>query len=318
MSAVEASKIRVGPAPYKFKSTGTVAAKKKPATWQHLTAGSVAGINGIIASYPFDTVRIRIQTQPHPPIYTGMIDCFQQMIRKEGTSALYRGITSPIAGTAMIKSTVFGAYGTLQRMLQTREGRDATIPLTALEQLICSMGSGLASSFVVTPVERVKCAQQVAAKGTYSGSFDCAVKLLRSQGLFRGLYAGFNATASRDVPSYGLYFGSYELVKRMLAPEDGSAITPGRLAVAGATAGVMSWIPIYPIDVVKSSLQSDASGTMYKGFMDCARQKYAQGGVGIFFRGLSPTIARAIPCHAAVFVSYEIALRQLQEFTDSL
>jgi solute carrier family 25 (adenine nucleotide translocator) protein 4/5/6/31 len=47
------------------------------------------------ASYPFDTVRRRLQMQSEKPqeewVYKGTVDCFQKIVAKEGTTALFKG-----------------------------------------------------------------------------------------------------------------------------------------------------------------------------------------------------------------------------------
>lgn len=47
------------------------------------------------ASYPFDTVRRRLQMQSEKPrsewVYSGTMDCFQKIMKDEGTSALFKG-----------------------------------------------------------------------------------------------------------------------------------------------------------------------------------------------------------------------------------
>jgi solute carrier family 25 2-oxodicarboxylate transporter 21 len=54
-----------------------------------------------VARYPLDVVKTRIQLQHGKAIsssegYTGVIDCFRKIVRNEGVSRLYRGITAPI------------------------------------------------------------------------------------------------------------------------------------------------------------------------------------------------------------------------------
>jgi len=47
------------------------------------------------ASYPFDTVRCRLQMQSEKPesewVYKGTADCFSKIIKEEGTTALFKG-----------------------------------------------------------------------------------------------------------------------------------------------------------------------------------------------------------------------------------
>lgn len=53
-----------------------------------------------VARYPLDVVKTRIQLQHGNAVsgdaYTGVLDCFRKIIKNEGASRLYRGITAPI------------------------------------------------------------------------------------------------------------------------------------------------------------------------------------------------------------------------------
>lgn len=68
------------------------------------------------------------------------------------------------------------------------------------------------------------------------------------------------------------------------------------------------WLSIYPIDVIKSSVQSDHSDPTkrkYSGMIDAARKIHAEHGVKGYFRGIAPCLARSFPANAATFVAYE-------------
>lgn len=48
---------------------------------------------GKVAEYPFDTVKVRLQTQPvDSPHYQGPVDCIRATIRHEGIRGLYKVI----------------------------------------------------------------------------------------------------------------------------------------------------------------------------------------------------------------------------------
>ena len=76
--------------------------------------------------------------------------------------------------------------------------------------------------------------------------------------------------------------------------------------IGGAAAGAASWVPVYPIDVVKTAVQSEtgAAGDG-AGALDVARALYRQGGVGVFWDGISPKLARAVVNHAVTFLVFE-------------
>jgi len=73
--------------------------------------------------------------------------------------------------------------------------------------------------------------------------------------------------------------------------------------LAGGAAGILGWIATFPFDVLKTRLQAGASlGTSS---WRTAREMYAESGGRVFWRGLVPTLVRAIPVNMAVFGTFE-------------
>lgn len=147
----------------------------------------------------------------------------------------------------------------------------------------------------------------------------------------KGLFRGLSATALRDL-GYGAYFVGYEATSRYLtAPSPGlsgstslsdsnqGSIPLWVLFVSGGVAGVVGWLLTFPMDVVKTRMQSTEptetrmitqSGVTtgdnpYRTIISTIRHTYRIDGGGGFFRGLSPTLLRAIPVNMATFAVYE-------------
>ena len=70
--------------------------------------------------------------------------------------------------------------------------------------------------------------------------------------------------------------------------------------VAGGLAGCASWLLIYPVDVIKSHVQTGSSSAS-----QVAVDLYRRHGVSVFTRGLGVTMLRAFPVNAAVFYALE-------------
>jgi solute carrier family 25 carnitine/acylcarnitine transporter 20/29 len=147
---------------------------------------------------------------------------------------------------------------------------------------------GLATFPLSAPTEVLKLRAQLSRR--YS-SWEVARRLVRTHGA-RGLYIGGGITAVRDAVGYGFYFGAYEGVKRLFPRPDGHAA----ILVAGGVAGCVTWASVYPLDVVKTRVQTQIEG---KGKMaaaaawhgglgswECARSAWREGGVKVFFDGL--------------------------------
>lgn len=74
-----------------------------------IVCGSLAGIVGKYIEYPFDTVKVRLQSQPDhlPLIYRGPLDCFKKSLQRDGFLGIYRGISAPLVGAAVETGCLF-------------------------------------------------------------------------------------------------------------------------------------------------------------------------------------------------------------------
>jgi ornithine carrier protein len=99
-------------------SPSYMVAEETPAALDHtqgtealkdVVCGSIAGVVGKYIEYPFDTVKVRLQSQPnHLPLkYTGPIDCFKKSLKQDGFTGIYRGISAPLVGAAVETSCLF-------------------------------------------------------------------------------------------------------------------------------------------------------------------------------------------------------------------
>lgn len=170
---------------------------------------------------------------------------------------------------------------------------------------------------ITAPFERIKVILQVQGqkqlapgeKPKYSGALDVARQLYREGGM-RSVFRGSTATLARDGPGSAAYFAAYEYIKRALTPLDPATGKPsgqislGAITCAGAAAGVAMWIPVFPIDTVKSRLQTAEGNVSIGGVV---RELYGKGGYKAFFPGFGPALARAVPANAATFLGVELA-----------
>jgi solute carrier family 25 (mitochondrial carnitine/acylcarnitine transporter), member 20/29 len=88
-------------------------------------------------------------------------------------------------------------------------------------------------------------------------------------------------------------------------------VSPLKQLAYGALSGYILWVMIYPIDVVKSKIQTDAfekSKANYSSSLDCVRKTFRAEGMIGFYRGFSACMLRAGPANAATFAAYELAM----------
>jgi solute carrier family 25 (mitochondrial carnitine/acylcarnitine transporter), member 20/29 len=176
--------------------------------------------------------------------------------------------------------------------------------------------SAIPMTLITAPFERVKVLLQIQGqknlgpgeKPRYRGGVD-VVRQLYQEGGIRSVFRGSAMTLARDGPGSAAYFATYEYIKRTMTPVDVNGKPVGGLSlkaimVAGGAAGVAMWVPIFPIDTIKSRLQSAEGTPTIRGTVSGL---YARGGVKAFFPGVGPAMARAVPANAATFLGVELA-----------
>jgi len=284
--------------------------------------GSFAGMAGKYIEYPFDTVKVRLQSQPDnmPLRYTGPVDCFRQSFRRDGLGGLYRGISAPLFGAAVETSSLFFSYQVAQDTLQATVYKHTDpLPLHAL--IGCGAFSGAFASLLLTPIELIKCKMQVPVE-TSPGVFARPKPLSLISSVYRhygiaGFWHGQMGTLIREMGGSAAWFGAYESVtlafKNMQKENKTIADTSLPLyqqMIAGAAAGMSYNFLFYPADTIKSRMQTEAVGALLPGqkqktFGSVARAVWRQHGLKGMYRGCGITVARSAPSSAIIFSIYE-------------
>jgi hypothetical protein len=127
-----------------------------------LTAGTVGGAANLIVGHPFDTIKVKLQSQPTPspgqlPKYSGAIDAVKQTIAAERPRGLYKGMGAPLATVAAFNALLFAVRGQMEALLRT----EPSVPLTPKQQVVAGAGAGFAVSFLACPTELIKCRSDV-------------------------------------------------------------------------------------------------------------------------------------------------------------
>lgn len=282
---------------------------------------------GKYIEYPFDTVKVRLQSQPdHLPLrYKGPLDCFRQSIQSDGVLSLYRGISAPLVGAAAETSSLFlfeslGREALFNTGLYSRE-KGLSVPALWLTGAF----AGAFTSFVLTPIELVKCKIQapLLAEGRSAAPMrPLAVvrDVFRHEGL-RGFWHGQLGTLIRETGGGAAWFGAKETVTSMFyGLQTRTAATRAEIesimaqplplwqqALAGASAGVSYNFLFFPADTIKSRMQTMPVGGLAekRTFWNEGVALWQQHGLRGMYRGCGITCLRAAPSSAFIFMVYD-------------
>jgi len=307
-----------------------------------ITAGSVRGFAQVAVGHPLDTIKVRLQTQSGKDArFAGVTDCFRETLKNEGVMGFYKGAQSPLLMAGVYSAILFLSYGQAKKFFHDPSSNEFTLR----EMIGIGITSGVIAASVESPMDFVKSKMQVQYQSfsgkanEYKSSIDCAAKVVKNQGLFT-LFRGYDAAVLRNIPGTVLYFYSYEKIKYFLANFESPAkdlqplsnirqhpvattpsivkssvqkqpeLSPLSILTAGGLAGMLFWIAIFPLDVVKTRLQTDSlisSQRKYKSLWDCCVKTYRNEGVLAFYKGFKPCLIRAFPTNAASFLAFESA-----------
>lgn len=248
---------------------------------------------------------------------------------------LFKGIAYPLLGQAAINATVFGVESMVYRRLPNENENS----LNVWNSAIAGCCAGAVQSIIVCPMELVKIRMQnqgigkqhvspmmrrmgvsVAAPAegkllqSYRGPLETTKHIVYSEGA-QGMFKGWWLTIFREVPQFGIYFGTYAWIRLRLgsligvSPEDLGVIY---LSLAGGMTGVVTWC-WYPVDVIKSRFQNDGGKLKYSGVLDCMKKSVQSDGMGVFVKGLQPTLIRGFVNGFATFPVFTLVMRFLSK-----
>ncbi|THW35262.1 hypothetical protein D6D17_05552 [Aureobasidium pullulans] len=251
------------------------------------------------------------------------------------------GVGTPMASVTLVRTISFGLYQrskhAIDRYMTQMTGQSpldlanqkGQYPTLSTIACFSSAGAtaGAAITFISCPFELIKLNAQLAGKmkreinpsdrpqpisDLRTGAFRTAQQLVRDRGI-RGLYCGYRLHLVRDTIGTAIYFGTYETVKQVLSNGRGNEpAEPAAVALAGATCGIVSWVLIYPIDVVKTQFQ--------KHQLETGRTQVTRPDIKFFqpgsYRGLGVSVMRSALINMIFFSSFEQIKKRINNAGD--
>lgn len=272
-------------------------------------AGGFGGICAVLSGHPFDLVKVRQQTAAAGSASSTAMGATRLILANDGLRGLYRGVGAPLVGVTPMFAVSFWGYDVGQQLVRAVSNTDASAKLTIAQISAAGFISAIPMTAITAPFERIKVVLQLQGQRTLAegerqlrGAGDAVMHIYKKGGVY-SLFRGSTATLARDGPGSALYFAAYEYCKRRWADEKGN-ISLGWIMMAGGSAGVAMWVPVFPIDTIKSNLQSSEVPVSIS---QVTKNIYARGGIKAFFPGVGPALARSFPANAATFAGVELA-----------
>ena len=209
------------------------------------------------------------------------------------------------------RNEVFVRGGKRGKRTRTTGGRKFRLSDPAIRSLAVAASAvvgNTVASFSRVPYEVVK---QNLQTGLYPDTLTAFSSMWRANGM-RAFFppGGVSSQMVRDIPYAVLTLLAYEALRENWVR---GRTGPFYAMVSGGLSGGWGSWATNPLDVIKTRLQTDASGTLYGGsVMRCAALTYEEGGGKAFLRGSLPRLMHKIPANSCFFLFYELFRRLLK------
>ncbi|UJR35750.1 hypothetical protein I4U23_028499 [Adineta vaga] len=193
---------------------GTDKNEKTPA--RRFLSGSLAGVTSATITYPLDLARARMAVT-NKTVYNNLFSVFPSILRNEGVTALYRGALSSLVGVIPYSGCVFFTYESLKHIhTDYRSHR----PINKKERLLYGSVAGLVGQTVSYPFDVIRRRLQTAAvirpNETSLGALATARKIIREEGIRRGLYKGVTMNWLKGPISVGVSFMTFDTLIKLI------------------------------------------------------------------------------------------------------
>lgn len=291
----------------------------------------IASTCGLLVGYPFDSIKTRQQTYR----FKNATQCAIETFRTEGIRGFYRGVLAPIVSSACMRSfnmTIYlksasswsEAWRNVYRPANKSDNLLSTVLRNSPVTFCAGATAGISTTVFGTPFEFVKivCQIEMLAQRRLQEADPGRVKSLKPIGTWAVaknlvqrngpgvLYAGWKMQIMRDMIGSGIYFCTYDNLKRILSKFMGKDNSSLAIALAGAVAGTSCWMVVYPLDSYKTHYQRDVYTRQFQTHADGTPKRFKMPSfwslIGVnMYRGLGTSILRTSLVGIVFFSVYE-------------
>jgi len=265
---------------------------------KHFVCGAGSQLVNIAITFPINKIMFRQQ------LYGFRTDKALKQLRREGFLNLYRGLIPPLFQKASSASLMFGLY---HQWFDILANDYSVAPFVAT-----FAASMIAGSFeaTLTPFERI---QTLLLDPKHHNTFRNTYHAFTSLHVNYGMpeyFRGITAVLLRNGPSNFVFFTLRSPVKRCLPAADKSTVHNSlNDFISGALIGALCSTLSYPINVVKTRMQSNLGGEFFS-VSETFKVIFKERSYSLrkLYRGCHINLARSFLSWGIINASYELLM----------
>lgn len=263
--------------------------------------GGLASAGAACVTHPLDLLKVQLQTQQEGKI--SLIKLTGNIIKKQGVTALYNGLSASLCRQLTYSTTRFGIYEVAKQTVQSSGGEASFGTKVAM-----AAAAGAAGGFVGTPADMVNVRMQNDIKlppekrRNYKHAFDGLWRVYKEEGP-RRLFSGASTATGRAIFMTIGQLSFYDQVKHLLLKTKYFHDNSITHFLSSLTAGAVATTLTQPLDVLKTRAMNAKPGE-FKSMFDLILYTAKLGPLG-FFKGYVPAFVRLAPQTILTFVFLE-------------
>ena|SRR5947207_2763004 len=191
------------------------------------SAGLAAGVTEAVAVVtPMEVVKIRLQAQHHSladpldtPKYRSAPHALFTVLREEGVSALYRGVSLTALRQGTNQAVNFTAYAELKQLLKKWQPEYSNKELPSYQTMMIGLISGAMGPFSNAPIDTIKTRLQKTpaepGQSALSRITTISKDMFKQEGP-KAFYKGITPRVMRVAPGQAVTFTVYEFLREKL------------------------------------------------------------------------------------------------------
>jgi len=291
-----------------------MAAPKEPASmpkYVKFLFGGSAGMAATLFVQPLDLVKNRMQLSGEggkAREYKTSLHAIQSILRNEGITGMYAGLSAGLLRQATYTTTRLGVYS----VLFEKCSKDGKPPNFATKAILGVVAGGI-GSFVGTPAEisliRMTSDGRLppAERRGYTNVFNALFRITKEEGILT-LWRGCGPTVVRAMVVNAAQLASYSQAKQIVLSTGYFSDNIFLHFVASMISGLITTAASMPVDIAKTRVQNMRiidGKPEYKGALDVLSRVIRNEGFFSLWKGFTPYYARLGPHTVLTFIFLE-------------
>eukprot|EP00439_Symbiodinium_sp_Y106_P042139 s2330_g5.t1 len=189
-------------------------------------AGAAAGATATTLTYPLDLLRARMAAHQGTAAYDGYLRAVSQIVRAEGTLALWSGLKPTLLGIVPYSGISFSVFGTLKVYIKQAQGLQSQSDIGTFTRLGAGAFAGLVAQSITYPLDIVRRRSQV-HPDQYRTVLGSMRTILQGEGVM-ALFKGLSMNWVKGPVAISISFVINDLLRAKIAKRSAPAATTNR------------------------------------------------------------------------------------------